>query len=430
MIEISRLKKDEFKYFEGKKVLIYGDRYAFEIYKSFKFMDIKDIVVIGGNRRSRFKAKIKGIKTGTPHNMGIYFQEGNDVIVQPTGFSAEHIQNIEYKIGLLGNVAFSPYSASEILYSCFPYVLLESYKKFGFIKINYDIWKWKRGYKRNVAAKVQNLEKSDNSILICSPTKTADHTLNYTFERLNESAKANNSSDAINYYNIFHRPKVISCIKERNIATIKIITGIREPIAQNLSMYYQAISDNIFNEKFISGSLIGKTKKEQKAVVQKLDNIIGNENELQNLWECYIQRYAYSECNVEHDAVDVQCFIQRFIPEYQKNVLDILSYSFDKEKGYTIIKEGNIEIFVYQLEKLNDIVPELSKWVGVSFDKLENGNQASDKWIGSSYKQALKKIEISQEYFDRCYDEPYVKHFYSEADIEKFKVRWRRHIQK
>lgn len=105
-----------------------------------------------------------------------------------------------------------------------------------------------------------------------------------------------------------------------------------------------------------------------------------------------------------------------------------MSYPFDKEKGYTIIKEGNIEVFVYQLEKLNDVFLELSDWVGVPFEKMVNANKAEDKWVGESYKQACKEIEITQEYFDRCYNEPYVKHFYSDEDIEKFKERWRSHI--
>ncbi len=63
------------------------------------------------------------------------------------------------------------------------------------------------------------------------------------------------------------------------------------------------------------------------------------------------------------------------------------------------------------------------------FESLLNDNVGEDKWYGDSYKQAKKELIISQEYFDAAFNEPYVKHFYSEADIEKFKAQWRPHIR-
>ncbi len=110
--------------------------------------------------------------------------------------------------------------------------------------------------------------------------------------------------------------------------------------------------------------------------------------------------------------------------------MDITKYPFDQDKGFTVIKKDNVEVFVYQLEKLNDLIPELSSWLNVPFDKFINGNMATEKWSGDSYKRAQKEIEITQEYFDKCFDESYVKHCYSKADIEKFKARWRPHIKK
>lgn len=79
---------------------------------------------------------------------------------------------------------------------------------------------------------------------------------------------------------------------------------------------------------------------------------------------------------------------------------------------------------------MNDIAKEISEFVGGDFVKWEMANVAADKWVADSYKQAQKEIKFSQEYFDKCFDEPYVKHFYSDEDIEKFKTRWRTHIIK
>lgn len=115
---------------------------------------------------------------------------------------------------------------------------------------------------------------------------------------------------------------------------------------------------------------------------------------------------------------------------FNSNIINLYNHSFNTEQGYDIIKEGNIEVFVYQLEKLNDIAPQMSDWIGqTSFDEWINGNEASGKWINDFYKQAQKEIKFSQEFFDSCYNAEWVQHFYSQEDIEKFKERWRPHIQ-
>lgn len=209
---------------------------------------------------------------------------------------------------------------------------------------------------------------------------------------------------------------------------VKVIIGIRNPISQNVSELYQKISSGNIYFDWILGELENKKANERKWFLQKFEKTIdANENIIEFLWENFIRRYVYS--NIEFNE-NHALSIQKSIQEFSKYILDITKYPFNKEKGYTVIKEGNIEVFVYQLEKLNCLVPELSEWVGVTFSEIVRGNDASDKWISDSYKQAQKEIEITQEYFDRCYSEPYVQHCYSQEDIEKFKARGRTHIKK
>ncbi len=45
-----------------------------------------------------------------------------------------------------------------------------------------------------------------------------------------------------------------------------------------------------------------------------------------------------------------------------------------------------------------------------------------------SGKKGQQELKFSQEFFDACYNDPYVQHCYSTADIEKFKDRWRKNI--
>ncbi|WP_305767545.1 putative capsular polysaccharide synthesis family protein [Candidatus Epulonipiscium viviparus] len=243
-------------------------------------------------------------------------------------------------------------------------------------------------------------------IILCMPPKTGDFTLKYTF----------NKND-IDCYLFPHSSYIFN--KKVNLKRnnkLKLTFGLREPIGQNLSLIYHLISH--MGDSRVNGLSI---RLFQVSLAEKID--------VQKIFDNCLMRYSYPDMKKNDlDIVDPY-LIQQNISQFCENVIDIMRYPFDKEKGYTIIREGNIEVFVYQLEKLNNLIPELSSWVGIPFDKLENCNMAADKWIADSYKQAQKELVISQEYFDACFNEPYVKHFYSDADIEKFKNRWRSHIR-
>lgn len=188
---------------------------------------------------------------------------------------------------------------------------------------------------------------------------------------------------------------------------IKIITAVREPIIRDLSHLYQFISNFDGYHGFFN---------QEDGFTQEVIDLYSS-NDAQLYFDKFVQVYENSRTN-------------KWFSSFKDSTVDLLKYPFDTEKGYTIVQEDNYDIFVYQLEKLNNLLPELSNWLGYPLEKLVNANLASDKWIGESYKQAQKELQITQEYFDQCYDDPYIKHFYSEEDISKFKARWAPHIKK
>ena len=125
----------------------------------------------------------------------------------------------------------------------------------------------------------------------------------------------------------------------------------------------------------------------------------------------------------------IQPFFEESFKKY--NGIDVFDYPFDKEKGYSILEipEKNTEIFIYQLEKLNNVASELGKFVGIENFTLVNGNIAENKWYADAYKQAKKELKFSRTYFDSCFNSKIMNHFYSEADIEKFKAQWISHVE-
>lgn len=104
---------------------------------------------------------------------------------------------------------------------------------------------------------------------------------------------------------------------------------------------------------------------------------------------------------------------------------NLYDYPFDKERGYSVIKENNVEIFIYQCERLGEIYQNLFEFLGVfEGGSLRLGNVADKKWYFSYYKQAISDIEFSREYFESCYGSEELHHFYSEEDIKGFRNKW------
>lgn len=401
--------------FKQNKVVIYGtDFRAVSLIKLFKFFDIE--VHAFFNEDEIVSRYIKGIPVYGKLNMR-EFANQNDVLIQ-MGILAESFKLLaipssenllEKNIRKLGEFSIKDVISYEettnILYTYKDLILNER-----------SIEQGKEYYKVDALENLvldrrkmlhdHIIQYSNNSILLgCLPPKTGDNTLRNTFLKHN-----------INFYNFSHYTHLFdlnsltSCCEN-----IKLITAVRDPISQNLSAFFEMIS-NLYRSTNYDNFFIDS------------ENYILFMQDTQLTFDRYLYGNKYLKTSFEIDypqtMIEIQ-LIQNFIPNFQKNIIDILSYPFDKEKGYTIIKEENLEIFVYQLEKMNDIVEEMSEWIGEEqFDEWVKGNEASNKWVADSYKQAQKELIFTQEYFDKCYNEPYVKYFYSERDVEKFKARW------
>lgn len=109
--------------------------------------------------------------------------------------------------------------------------------------------------------------------------------------------------------------------------------------------------------------------------------------------------------------------------------VDVLQHEFDTEKGYSLIKQDNIEVLILQMEKMNDNVQVIGDFAGIDNLVLENTNMAENKNYQYVYAEMKKDIKIPREIFDTYYDNnPYMVHFYSEKDRKKFADKWSRHI--
>ncbi len=218
--------------------------------------------------------------------------------------------------------------------------------------------------------------------------------------------------------------EMITKFKEK---PIRIITGVREPIARDLSLFFQATETNTMWPLIFYGQctiyLYGDYSRGDKLDTQILKKRICTfEKSLNDSFE-----HLGKEI-VEHKSDEFSWF------DYEIKALfgvDIYQYPFDKEKGYAIIKQDNMQILLYKCEKLNQLESVIGEFLDEPGFKLKKANQADEKVYANVYRGFKEDVKLNKQYFDYYYeDNPKLKHFYTDAEVEQFKARWGKKLQK
>lgn len=177
----------------------------------------------------------------------------------------------------------------------------------------------------------------------------------------------------------------------------KIITLVREPIARALSRFMQ-----LFFETFI--------------VMEDVDN--------QDLAVCASNWMRENILDTNEEFM----WFDRELKEVTG--IDIFRYPFDKERGYAWIKEGNIEILVLKMEKLNENAAVIGEFVGKPDLELRNSNVGEGKHYNYIYKELKEKIRVSASLVDSQYKDNWrLDHFYSEEEKKRFREKWSKYIE-
>lgn len=404
MIPISKI-DDTFSVYKNKAVVIWGTGSAAEwVWKYLTIFQIP-VVAFTDNNREKWGTLFWDIPVCSISEILEKYKK-DDILIQ---IGSSYEKSISIQLNEL-SIDYILYSEAKCrLYGYYLRSISDNYIQkedlFAFSGAYYDVM-----IQNFIHDMLLSIEcKSKDCILLWGPAKTGNHTLKSTFRSLE-----------LNFVSLIHQPcfmKVLS--KVRIDRPIKIITAVREPISQNLSSIYQTVcAPNAVNYIWMFDEIWKKSGDINKLFTNiETQWLTDTKKDISNL---ELKNYNSFE----------NFMIQNYWKDFNKYILDITDYQFNKEDGYTIIKKDNMEIFVYQLEKLNKVWPVLTSWLNISDTPLMNDNEAKNKWYNESYHQAKKELVFSQEYFDECFNQPYVKHCYSEEDIEKFKQKWRSHIKK
>ncbi len=177
---------------------------------------------------------------------------------------------------------------------------------------------------------------------------------------------------------------------------IQIITLVREPIARDISRYFQS-----FYTEYTAW--LDQTNDLYKDFIRMTKGFLKDRNQF--VW---------------------------FNQEIKKVFgIDVYEYPFDKEKGYALIEEDNISILILKMEKLNELESVVGEFLKIENFELVNANEAKDRPYRYMYEEFKQNVKLPQSYVDSYYkDNPYMDHFYSEKEKAKFLDKWSRRLIK
>ena len=184
----------------------------------------------------------------------------------------------------------------------------------------------------------------------------------------------------------------------------KILTLVRDPVARNLANFFQHIRVEP------SGS-----DRQWKLKSEWHDfEITVSDNDTKELIEIFFKRE-------EHDLPLI------WFDRELKGILDIDVYAsdFPISKGYMIYEGKKADVLLIRLEDLNDCAAEAFKeFLNIDSLTLVSANVGGQKDYADIYRAVKDSIVFPEAYLDKIYSSKFAQHFYSEAEIEKFRAKW------
>ncbi len=185
-----------------------------------------------------------------------------------------------------------------------------------------------------------------------------------------------------------------------DLEKVKIISLVREPISRSISHYFQHFETDRYYvcEADYDESVLD--------VYQKTIAYVERETRIGNYG------FLFEWFNYE---------IKRILS------IDVYQHDFDKERGYQVIHQDNVELLLIKTEKLNDCQEVIGEFVEAENFKLVNANVGNQKPYKFVYDEVKKSIQIPEHIINFYYKgNKAMDHFYTEEEKENFIRKWTR----
>lgn len=361
---------------------------------------------------------VKGYRVFSKKEIADKISENADIVVVITADCLEPIHQQVLEMGVNADNIFSKFALYyTILQNINCTLVPEGYReKF---KRDYKRWKFinhkRADYRFSFKYYAYNWDKiiQKNPVVVYQPGKVASSTLTNSVTACGLEAI---QTHALAFRNEFMDKEMENLYQEFKYAmseaqSVKVISAVREPIMRDISHIFEHINLPFVElyEDFDNDLLQSVQECIEKNIVKRIEN-----------WEGMSPTLIHHLLRINGGLF--QWFERELKEVYGINILD---YPFERGKGYTIIKKGNVELFVFKMEKLNQLEEVLGKFLGVDNFHIISTNLSANKDYRYAYKQVLDTIKLPESYIDMYYkNNIYMDYFYTEEEKEKFLKKW------
>ena len=238
------------------------------------------------------------------------------------------------------------------------------------------------------------------------------HTHHLAWDRIRELENERREFFRTERFNKLQRPWKSGFVREQLDNTAsglrwKVITLTRDPIARNLSGFFENIDFQVIEPE---------TRYSVESHYYSIPRTEISIDDLSRLYDWFFECYRHNTPLTYFDLEIRDVF-----------GIDIYETEFPRGKGYGIYSGRNADILLIRLEDLNDCAPAAFKeFLDLGDFTLTNTNVGSAKDYAPVYRKFKESIQLPQSYIDTFYDSKFVRHMYSDAEIEGFRSKWQK----
>lgn len=183
----------------------------------------------------------------------------------------------------------------------------------------------------------------------------------------------------------------------------KVVTLVRDPIAQHLSSFFQ----------LIRVARIGHQQWQLTSAANDFEMDIDLSN-IDQLIAIFLKEGGYDR------ALDF--FNSEFKTAFD---FDIFETQFPCSRGYQIYSTQYADILLMRLEDASMCAGEaFQKFLNIEDFQLADQNMGDQKEYAELYAAFKRAIVFSDSYLDKIYGSKLARHFYTDAELDQFRRKW------
>ncbi len=171
---------------------------------------------------------------------------------------------------------------------------------------------------------------------------------------------------------------------------LKVVSLVREPIARNISRYFENL-DMLWNVK---------------SAHERLD--IGR------LLAEFHQRFDHEEG------------LNWFDCEFSTMLgIDVYKHPFPRDKGFMKIDSGPYEVLIMRHDLDNRLKEKcVAELLGGATISIVARNVGAEKPYANVYREFVRRLKLPEEYVDHQLGSKYARHFYSADELARLRAKW------